>query len=262
VYSAARTVPCRVARSARSFQTKQHSKSTTGRDLFRFVFVGANTMKTRRKKRSKCERTSLSAIEKTPFKDQAENGINFDYCFNPKPPHILMRSDLKCSEVCSHIQIFEKQTRFTHSCACIFQGNYLEQILKTILDINVGVSWKGLLNQDLKRETHQKYLLVELKKLLKQHSRLNIYIQLSFQLAHSSVPYEDIFPRKVVLQILHFIVSHVIPLSLLGSKQNFKLFLKLVKKVVYGSHHQRFSLSSMVGSIMMSHHFYLILFLL
>lgn len=129
-----------------------------------------------------------------------------------------------------------------------FQENYLEQILKNILNINVGVDCKGLMNEVLERETDHQYLLVELNKLFKQHNRLDLYIRLSFQQANLSNENEDIFPRKVVFQILHFVVSHVVSLSLFGSNQNFKLFLKMVKKVVFGSRHQKFSLSSVVSS--------------
>lgn len=187
-------------------------------------------MKTRRRRSSKCTRTNPFAIEKTPFKDQAENGINFDDCIFPKPQHILFSGDVRR-----------------------LKGIKMSQIVKNILNVNVGVDCNRLLNQVLRAESKDEYLHIELKKLLKQNNRLDLYIRLSFQQVNMSTPKEDIFPRKVVFQMLHFIISHVVPLSLLGSKQNFKLFLKGVKKVVYGSHHQRFGLSSMVHGFKLSH---------
>ncbi|KAK3927043.1 Telomerase reverse transcriptase [Frankliniella fusca] len=191
---------------------------------------GAKKKKTRRKKSSKCSPTSPFSIEKTPFKDEPNNGININDSFKPTFPHALNQTPI------------DKVTSF--------------QLVNNILAVKVGVNIKSLLNDEIKKSVDLGHLACVLEKFLRQHKRLYVYRNVALRQIKVLLPdhkSSENYSRKVVFHILFFILSKVFPSELLGSKTNFKLFMKSVRRVVYGCQHQCLSLSSVVHGLKVSH---------
>lgn len=115
--------------------------------------------------------------------------------------------------------------------------------------MNVGVNLRSLMNDELYLHTDLQLLTAELKKLLKKHSRLNVYGRVACErmlLVYPAARGQQRFSCKEVFHSVYFIVRHILPKSLLGSKQNFKTFMKSVRRIVYGNLHQCLGLSSVV----------------
>lgn len=183
--------------------------------------------KTRRKRRTKCVITSKISVEGAPFKDKPENGICVGYSELGKTNHFL-------DQIANADMDAEKKPR---------------ALVESVIQQDVGVDRYQLLNSELKKEIDLNYLRKELEKLLKQHKRVNIYRNLALkeaELLFSIDANSETFSTKVVFHILYYIISHMIPPSLLGSRKNFRVFMDAVKRIVNGCYHQWFSLSSLV----------------
>lgn len=190
----------------------------------------AKKKKTRRKRRSKCYPTSAFAIEKSPFKDEPSNGLKINDCFKASYSHVL------------------DQTSAVNVTGL--------GMLNNMLAVKVGIDIKSLLNEDLAKTMDLRHLASVLEKFLKQHKRLNVFKNIAFQqidVVFPGLQCGENYPRKVVFHILFFILLHILPSELLGSKANFKLFMKSVRRIVYGCHGQCLSLSSVIHGLKVSH---------
>lgn len=115
--------------------------------------------------------------------------------------------------------------------------------------MDVGVSLRSLMNDEMYLLTDLQLLTAELGKLLKKHRRLNVYGKVAHErmlLAYPDARRKQVFSCKEVFHSMYFILNHILPRSLLGSKHNHKTFMKSVHRIIYGNLHQCLSLSSVV----------------
>lgn len=187
--------------------------------------------KPRRVRKSKSVLTGTDAVEGKPFKDVPGNGINIGLPGTFQ--HVLLPASRSAED--------PKITGMN--------------LLNNIMKVNVGVSYKTLMNRKIAASTNLDPFLKELDKLLKEHRRLHVYQKIVFA-SLSSVFLDtcsETYSCKVVFHVIYFIMSRVLPSSLLGSKENLKLFMKQVRRVVFGCHRQSFSLSSLVHGQKVGH---------
>lgn len=187
--------------------------------------------KPRRVRKSKSVLTGTDAVEGKPFKDVPGNGINIGLPGTFQ--HVLLPASRSAED--------PKITGMN--------------LLNNIMKVNVGVSYKTLMNRKIAASTNLNPFLKELDKLLKEHRRLHVYQKIVFA-SLSSVFLDtcsETYSCKVVFHVIYFIMSRVLPSSLLGSKENLKLFMKQVRRVVFGCHRQSFSLSSLVHGQKVGH---------
>lgn len=115
--------------------------------------------------------------------------------------------------------------------------------------MDVGVSLRSLMNDELRRQADLQLLTAELQKLLKNHKRLNVFGKVAYErmlLVYPAARGQQRFSCKEVFHSVYFVIRHILPKSLLGSKHNFKTFMKSVRRIVSGNLHQCLSLSSVV----------------
>lgn len=97
--------------------------------------------------------------------------------------------------------------------------------------------------------TDLQLLKVELGKLLKKYRRLDVYGKVACEQMLQAYPAargKKVFSCGEIFHSMHYILRHILPKSLLGSKHNYKTFMKSAHRIVYGNLHQCLSLSSVV----------------